>query len=141
MDMNKLHLDPEADCCATTNPSQAQSPRPKGLWSLLVAVVVGFLASACCVLPLLLIVAGIGGAWMANLRILDPYAPYLDVVVLLSLGYAHVQNYREKRAIACGSCSPTSRLGRWKTPLLWAGTIFVLVMLAIPHVLPRLLLS
>ncbi|WP_226842701.1 hypothetical protein [Acidithiobacillus thiooxidans] len=34
---------------------------------------------------------------MANLRVLDPYAPYLDVVVLLFLGYAHVQNYREKR--------------------------------------------
>ncbi|AUW32390.1 mercury transporter MerT [Acidithiobacillus caldus] len=141
MDTNKIPIDPGADCCAAPGPSPVQSPRPKGLWSLLVAVVVGFLASACCVLPLLLIVAGIGGAWMANLRVLDPYAPYLDVVVLLFLGYAHVQNYREKRAIACGTCSPTSRLGRWKTPLLWTGTIFVLLMLAIPHILPRLLLS
>ena len=99
-----------------------------------------FLASACCVLPLLLIVAGVGGAWMANLRILDPYAPYLDVIVLIFLGYAHIQNYREQKAAACGSCSSGGRLGRWKTPLLWMGTVFVIVMLALPHVLPRLLM-
>nr|WP_256442085.1 mercuric transporter MerT family protein [Acidithiobacillus ferriphilus] len=106
----------------------------------MVAVVVGFLASACCVLPLLLIVAGVGGAWMANLRILDPYAPYLDVIVLMFLGYAHIQNYREQKAAACDSCSPGGRFGRWKTPLLWVGTIFVIVILALPHVLPRLLM-
>lgn len=131
--------DPPGSTCATGD-QNTQNIQPKGLWGLLVAVVVGFLASACCVLPLLLIVAGVGGAWMSNLRILDPYAPYLDVVVLLLLGYAHIQNYREKKALTCGSCSTVGRLGRWKTPILWIGTVFVIVMLTLPHVLPRLLM-
>lgn len=121
-----------------TATSQPPSSARGGVWGLVVAVVVGFFASACCVLPLLLIVAGIGGAWMANLRILGPYAPYLDVVALAFLGYAHVQNYREKKAAACGTCAP---VGRWKTPLLWIGTILVLIALVLPQVLPRLLMS
>ncbi|MDA8113730.1 MAG: mercuric transporter MerT family protein [Acidithiobacillus sp.] len=139
MNVNEIKSDPSENACAT-GALNTPSLRPKGLWGLLVAVVVGFLASACCVLPLLLIVAGVGGAWMANLRILDPYAPYLDVIVLIFLGYAHIQNYREQKAAACGSCSSGGRLGRWKTPLLWMGTVFVIVMLALPHVLPRLLM-
>lgn len=139
MNIKVSKSDPQGSGCATNN-SNMQNVRPKGLWGLLVAVVVGFLASACCVLPLLLIVAGVGGAWMANLRVLDPYAPYMDVVVLLFLGYAHVQNYREKKALACSSCSMVGRLGRWQSPLLWAGTVLVIVFLALPHVLPGLLM-
>ena len=113
------------------------APAVKGIWGLLLAVVLGFLASACCVLPLLLIVAGIGGAWMANLRILGPYAPYLDILALAFLVYAHMQNHRESKGADCGTCAPVAR---WKTPLLWAGTILVLIALALPHVLARLLM-
>ncbi|WP_409408468.1 mercuric transporter MerT family protein [Acidithiobacillus ferriphilus] len=116
---------------------RAPVPAGKGIWGLFLAVVLGFLASACCVLPLLLIVAGIGGAWMANLRILGPYAPYLDILALAFLVYAHIQNHRENKGADCGTCAPVER---WKTPLLWAGTILVLIALALPHVLPRLLM-
>jgi mercuric ion transport protein len=101
------------------------------------AVVLGIFASLCCIGPLLLIFAGIGGAWMANLRILGPYAPYLDIIALLFLGYAHIQNMRERKAVACGSYAP---MGRWKTPLLWLGTVLVLIALALPHILPGLLM-
>ncbi|WP_298168771.1 mercuric transporter MerT family protein [Acidithiobacillus sp.] len=134
MTVKAKHVDADKTCSA--NP-QALGPARKGMWGLIVAVVVGFFASACCVLPLLLIVAGIGGAWMANLRVLEPYAPYLDVLALAFLIYAHVQNHREKKAAACGACAP---VGRWKTPLLWAGTIVVLIVLALPHILPHLLM-
>lgn len=122
------------DCVVATQHPPASR---RGLWGMVVAVIVGFFASLCCLGPLLLIFAGIGGAWMGNLRILGPYAPYLDIVALFFLGYAHLQNYRERKAAACGTCSSVNR---WKTPLLWAGTILVLLALALPHVLPGLLM-
>lgn len=122
-----------AGCAVGTPPP----PKRRGLWGVGMAVMLGIFASLCCIGPLLLIFAGIGGAWMANLRILGPYAPYLDSVALLFLGYAHIQNMRERHAAACGSCAP---VGRWKTPLLWIGTVVVLVALALPHLLPALLM-
>ncbi len=122
-----------AGCTVSTTPP----PKPCGLWGVGMAVVLGIFASLCCIGPLLLIFAGIGGAWMANLRILGPYAPYLDIVALLFLGYAHIQNIRERKAAACGSCAP---MGGWKPPLLWVGTVLVLIALALPHILPGLLM-
>jgi len=132
----KTELGKATEACAAAV-QRAPASAGKGIWGLFLAVVLGFLASACCVLPLLLIVAGIGGAWMANLRILGPYAPYLDILALAFLVYAHIQNHRENKGAACGTCAPGER---WKTPLLWAGTILVLIALALPHVLPRLLM-
>lgn len=117
--------------------STGPSPKRRDLWGVGMAVVLGFFASLCCIGPLLLIVAGIGGAWMANLRSIGPYAPYLDMVALLFLGYAHLQNFRERKAAACGSCAP---VWRWKTLLIWIGTVLVLIALALPQVLPGLLM-
>lgn len=32
-------------------------------------------ASLCCVGPLVLVILGIGGAWISNLRVLEPWRP------------------------------------------------------------------
>ena len=117
----------------------SQLPRATGFraWHLAGAVLTALVASACCVGPLLLILLGVGGAWMANLRILDPIAPYLNLAALGLLVYAHVKNYRAQRQTACGTCVPTT--STWKQVGLWAGTALVLVALAAPYVLPYLI--
>jgi mercuric ion transport protein len=45
------------------------------------------LHAACCIVPLTLIVFGVSGAWMANLRAIAPYQPILIVMTIAVLGY------------------------------------------------------
>jgi mercuric ion transport protein len=52
------------------------------------AVLASLAASTCCVLPLVLVLVGVGGAWMANLAALKPFTPFLVAVTLGALGWA-----------------------------------------------------
>ncbi|HUW98248.1 MAG TPA: mercuric transporter MerT family protein [Acidiferrobacter sp.] len=104
-----------------------------GVW---VAVVAGFLASLCCVGPLILVVAGVGGAWVSHLTVLDPIRPWLTAATLIVLSLAHVRYWRSRRVTACDCKTPTD----WSALWLWLGTAFVLVALAAPYVLPILIL-
>ncbi|UEN99084.1 mercury transporter MerT [Acidiferrobacter thiooxydans] len=106
---------------------------PRGLCA---AVVTGFLASICCVGPLVLVVAGIGGAWVSDLTILDPLRPWLMAMTLGLLAFAHVRYWRERRRAAACGCPPTARRSAlW----LWFGTALVAVTLLAPYVLPALI--
>lgn len=105
----------------------------RGLWA---AVVAGFLASACCVGPLVLVVAGIGGAWVSDLTILDPLRPWLIAMTLGLLAFAHVRYWRGRRRAAVCGCPPQA----WRSALwLWVGTILVAFALLAPYVLPALI--
>lgn len=44
-------------------------------------------ASSCCVLPLGLTLMGVSGAWMANLRALQPYQPIFIMLTVAFLAY------------------------------------------------------
>lgn len=52
------------------------------------AVVSTLLASACCVLPLALVLAGITGAWMANLAVFKPFTPVFYAIAVGALARA-----------------------------------------------------
>jgi len=116
-----------------TMTSERPTPPATGVWA---AVVTGFLASLCCVGPLILVVAGVGGAWVSNLTRLDPIRPWLTAATLIFLGLAHVRYWRSRRVTACDCKKPTDRSALW----LWLGTAFVLIALAAPYVLPILIL-
>ena len=61
-------------------------------------------ASSCCLLPLGLTIAGVSGAWMANLRALSPYQPYFIALTIAFLGYGfYLVYWRPKRAFAEGA--------------------------------------
>ncbi|MBT8398975.1 MAG: mercury transporter MerT, partial [Rhodothermia bacterium] len=44
-------------------------------WSVLGAVSAALAATACCTVPLLLVSAGVGGAWMSGLTAMVEYRP------------------------------------------------------------------
>ncbi len=102
---------------------------------LAAAVLTGLLASICCVGPLLLVVVGIGGAWVTDLTVLDPIRPWLTAATLALLGLAHYRYWRLRRAPAC-DCPPPRRQALW----LWFATGAVVLLLAAPYVLPTLIL-
>lgn len=112
--------------------TKAKSSAGGGVWA---AVVTGFLASICCVGPLILVVAGVGGAWVSDLTALDPIRPWLTAATLVLLAAAHVRYWRKRRAIACDCTHEKKQSALW----LWLGTALVLISLAAPYVLPALL--
>ena len=78
------------------------------------AVVASLLASTCCVLPLVLVLVGITGAWMSTLVAMKPVTPYAIAVCVGALGWAGWLLF--KPAAACrigdapgedGSCATT----------------------------------
>jgi mercuric ion transport protein len=89
-------------------------------------------ATACCIGPLLLFTAGVGGAWMSNLTSLAPYQPYILALTVGCLGYGYWLVYRSRnRACAEGelcAVSLPSRLVLWglilATALVLAAVIF-----------------
>lgn len=116
--------------------SRRQLPDASGT-SLAAALATGLLASACCAGPLILALIGVGGAWISDLTRLDPWRPWLTAAALGSLAFAHYRYWRPQRAISC-DCAVPARGGRALS--LWLATLAVLAAIALPYVLPYLVL-
>jgi mercuric ion transport protein len=91
------------------------------------AVVAALLASACCVGPVVLAFAGLGGA--ASAFLLAPYRPYLLGLSFGLLGVAFFFTYRRPRA-ACGPEDPCriAPAARGRKVLLWLAALAVVLM-------------
>lgn len=85
-------------------------------------------ASLCCVAPLVLVLLGIGGAWVSLLTDMRPYTPYFLIVVTASFGWAGFQLYRPVDQCKPGSvCAiPTAR--RRYRLLFWTAAMFSLIL-------------
>ena len=96
------------------------------------SVITAFLASLCCIGPIVLATLGLGGAGF--LSGLEAYRPYIMGMTFLFLGTAFFFTYRKKE-VACedGTCkiesgSKTSKI------ILWSITGLALILLAFPYV-------
>ena len=70
-------------------------------------------ASVCCVGPLVLLMLGIGGAWIGNLTAFEPYRPLFIGLTLLFLGLAVRRLYRVPQSCAPGAtCADPQALRR-----------------------------
>lgn len=111
------------------------------------SILTAFIASACCVGPLIFALLGIGGAGL--LVAFEPYRPYFMALTFVLLGAGFYFTYGRPRttAIAGGaaggdqaSCDcPAPRTNRTGRVMLWVATAAVLVFLALPYVLPLIL--
>ena len=52
----------------------------------LIAGLGALIGASCCILPLLLAIAGVGGSWVASIGALTPYQPYLLGMAALCVG-------------------------------------------------------
>jgi mercuric ion transport protein len=96
-------------------------------------------ASACCIVPLVLLTLGISGAWIGNLTALAPYQPCSLAIttVLLGVGYYLVHRRPEAACAegeACARPLPNRiiKLALWTATVLAGAGVF-------PHVAPILL--
>ena len=124
-------------------PLPAARPDKTQRWSLAAnagAIVSAFLASVCCVGPLVFALLGLGGG--ALLVKFEPYRPYFTVLTLALLGAGFYFTYRKPKlesvgeGDACGCPAPrTNRVGRI---MLWISTLLVLGFLLSPYLAPIL---
>ena len=91
-------------------------------------------AASCCVLPFALFVAGVSGAWIANLTALKPYQPIFVGLTLACLGAGFYAVYRNPRVAECAEGSycanPTS--DRIAKIGLWVASVLIVVALGFP---------
>ncbi len=96
------------------------------------AMISSLLAAACCLGPLVLVLLGLGGGWIA--LAMKPYRPYFLVVTFLLLGASFYLVYR-KPVAECGpgeSCTmPKSR--RAGEFLLWIVTVLAILLSTFPY--------
>lgn len=87
-------------------------------------VIGAVLASSCCVVPLLLVMLGMSGAWIGSLTALEPYKPYFltAAALLLAGGFWHVY-FRVRMECADGSYCDRPASGTITRAALWTGTV------------------
>lgn len=115
--------------------SRAKNER-LGVMAGISAVVSAFLASLCCVGPLVFAFLGIGGAGI--LVKFEPYRPLFSVITLGLLGAGFFFSYRKPVPTEdCEVCEVprTKKLGRL---MLWIATVLVVGFLAFPSLAAHL---
>lgn len=108
-------------------------PTRSSLAALLGAVAAAIGASVCCVVPLLLVLAGISGAWIVNLTELEAWRPWFSAITLLCLAWAFWMLYGP--ASHCrieGVCVDPRQLRR-RRRWLWIATVLISLLLLFPY--------
>src|SRR5260370_29712699 len=94
------------------------------------------LAAACCLGPLVLVSIGLGGAWLANLQLLEPYRPIFLGGALVALFFAWRRIYRPVAACKPGEVCALPKAKRVYKAIFWIVAPLVLVALIFPYVAP-----
>lgn len=103
---------------------------------LVVGGLAAILASTCCLGPLVLVMLGFSGAWIANLTVLEPYRPLFIGASLLALFFAYRRIFRPAQACKPGEvCAIPQVRATYKT-IFWVVAALVVVALGFPYVLP-----
>lgn len=103
---------------------------------LVVSGLASVLASACCLGPLVLVSVGVGGAWVANLHVLEPYRPAFLTVALVSLFFAWKRIYRSEAECDPGEICDFPQTKHIYKIVIWAVAVMALVALTFPYLEP-----
>lgn len=121
-----------------TETDDATAPSRRG-WLAAGGVLGAFLASACCIGPLVLLTLGISGAWIGNLTALEPFKPIFAVIALgfIAAGFRQVY-FRKPTVCAPGSYCDRPASARITKAALSASLVLVLAALTIDWWAPLL---
>lgn len=102
---------------------------------LLVGTLAALTASLCCVVPLVLITLGVGGAWVASLSQFEPLRPVFIAITLAMLFLAWRKLYQP------ASCAPDKvcadvKLLHGQRVFFWFLSALILGLLAFPWFAP-----
>lgn len=124
-------------CCPEekTTPSMEVQDRFAS-WGSTGAIISALFASLCCVGPFVLVMLGVSGAWIGNLRSFEPYRP---IFILIAIGFLGAGFYRvyKKPTEVCepGSICEVPQTKKAGKIVLWVATIFVVFLLILPYLI------
>ncbi len=104
-----------------------------GSGALLVRGLAAILASTCCLGPLVLVALGLSGAWIGNLRVLEPYRPFFIAGALVALVFAGRGIFRPTQACEPGAVCAVPRTRRVYKIIFWIVSALVLIALVYPY--------
>ena len=104
--------------------------------TLIASILAGIGASACCIGPLVLVMLGIGGTWIANLTKLEPYRPVFVTMTLALLALAFHRLYLKPAACEPGKPCADMNVIKRQRGIFWLVAIPVLALLAFPWYAP-----
>ena len=105
-----------------------------GRGALFAGGLAAILASACCLGPLVLVTLGLGGAWIGNLRVLEPYRPFFIGAALVALFFAWRRIYRPLHVCKPSGLCAMPETKRIYRILFWVVAMLVLIALGFPYV-------
>lgn len=111
-------------------------PTIKFRGSLAAGVLAAIGASVCCVGPLVLLVLGVGGAWIANLTAMEPLRPWFIAATLVFLGLAFRHLYLQPQVCEPGAVCADSSVMRRQRLIFWIITAALLALLSVPWLAP-----
>jgi mercuric ion transport protein len=114
--------------------STGRSPRG----ALLAGGIAALLASACCVGPLVLLMLGVGGAWISNLTSLEPYRPLFVGLALAALYFARRRIFRPAAQCSPSEACAAPAVNRRHRLMFWMVSLLLGIALGLPFVAPLL---
>ncbi|MHB1075268.1 mercuric ion transporter MerT [Thiobacillus sp.] len=114
------------------------SQEKAGRLPLIGGVIAAIAASLCCVGPLVLVMLGIGGAWVGNLAMLEPFRPYFLGAAVIALFFAWKKIYRVSDETACtpGSLCAMPQTNRIYKVLFWIVAVLIVLAMIFPTLAP-----
>ncbi len=123
--------------------TQIKKPSGNGKtkWALGAGILAALGSTLCCIVPLILFMLGISGAWIGTLTAMAPYRPYFLTVAIVLVLYGFWQVYKKPAAKDCkpGSYCATPPSDRWNKVMLWIATSVILLALLYPSIAPMIL--
>lgn len=95
------------------------------------SVITAFLASVCCIGPLILVFLGVGG--LGFFTQFERYRPFFIGLTFIFLGGAFYLTYRRKTACNPGDACKRGGVGRLQKIVLWTATGVALVFIGFPY--------
>lgn len=114
------------------------SATTRGQRALFVGGLAAILASTCCLGPLVLLMLGISGAWIANLTALEPYRPIFIGVAAVALFFAYRRVFRPAVACEPGEVCAIPRVRLTYKVLFGLVVALVLIAVSVPWLVPYL---
>ena len=114
------------------------SQEKTGRCALLGGVAAAIAASLCCIGPLVLVMLGVSGAWVANLAVLEPFRPYFLGLAIIFMFFAWQKIYRAPAAAVCtpGSLCALPHTSQTYKFLYWVVTALIVAAIAFPYIAP-----
>lgn len=95
-------------------------------------VFAGLAASLCCIVPLVLVMAGLGGAWMSMFSAMEPWRPLFLGLTAIFVIWGWYRLYHHPANCESGEvCAVSSGLRRQRL-LFWIVTVIIAILVAFP---------